>query len=94
MSDSIVGQKIRISYSAADANGVAGDPNTVTLTIKPPVSAQIVATYPGTIVRTGIGKYYYDVPLTESGKWRWGLDTTGALQDAAQGEVLVSPRNI
>lgn len=53
------------------------DPTTITLTVTPPSGAPQVYSYPGTIVRQGLGTFTQDVPCTLAGTWTAKWEGTG-----------------
>ena len=67
MSKFTQGDVARLSINVTDAANVAADPPALLVKIKPPTGALINASYPGTIVKTGVGTYRYDVVLAEKG---------------------------
>ena len=88
----IVGEVARLSLRVADLTGIAADPGTIVLKIKP--GTDTVADYlygsAPELVRDGAGLYHADIPLTAAGLWayRWQLTTPNA--GAAEGKILVS----
>lgn len=71
--------------------GLAADPGSLTLMVKPPAGAVVSYAY-GTdieVVRDGVGLYHADIPLPASGQWayRWELQAPNA--GAAEGVITV-----
>ena len=95
-----VGDKVRLGCAAATMAGVATDPTTLAVTVKPPLGAAVTYTWPDDVqvVRTGTGAFYYDFTIAEadSGKVvhqvRWVA--TGALVKAAQTSFRVAAVNV
>ena len=79
-----IGDLVHLTAGFVDANGAQADPTTVQLTIKRPTGTDTV-----TPTNTGIGAYYYDVPITEAGTWTYRWAGTGAVTTAEEGSFTV-----
>ena len=84
------------SSAAAFANlaGTATDPTAVTLTVEKPDGTELVYGWPsaganGTLTRESAGRFYFDVTLNASGRWRYRLVGTGAVVAASAGVLTV-----
>lgn len=92
MSDNYLpGDVARISVRVADITGIAADPGSVTLKVRPPLGAVAAYAYGGSVVvvRDATGRYHADIELTDAGVWayRWELTTPNA--GAAEGVIRV-----
>lgn len=95
MSNWLVGDSARISRAVINpVTGAPIDPPLVTFKIKNPSGVIVDYTYPGTVSKSAVGAYYYDVSLTEKGIWKYRCLTDAPYQAASQGEIAVSPSNI
>jgi hypothetical protein len=63
------------------------DPDVVNVTITKPDAS----TYVGTVVRDSQGHYHLNENLTEAGKWRAGVTTTGRYQASKPKSITVHP---
>lgn len=87
----IPGEVARLTLQATDLAGLAADPGSITLKIKPGMGA--VASYAygaaAELVRDGAGLYHADIALTAAGLWayRWELSAPNA--GAAEGVINV-----
>lgn len=92
----IIGEVVRLSLRVADLTGLAADPGTVTLKVKP--GSGVVTDYlygaAPEVVRDGTGIYHADIALTAIGLWayRWQLTTPNA--GAAEGVINVSKSRV
>lgn len=92
----IIGEVVRVSLHVADLSGVAADPGSVTLKVKP--GSGVVTDYlygsAPEVVRDGAGLYHADIALTATGLWayRWQLTTPNA--GAAEGVINVSKSRV
>jgi hypothetical protein len=92
----IIGEVARLSLRVADLTGLAADPGSVTLKIKPGAGAVADYLYGSApeVVRDGAGLYHADIELTAAGLWayRWQLTTPNA--GAAEGVINVSKSRV
>lgn len=92
----IIGEVVRLSLRVADLTGLAADPGTVTLKIKPGAGAVTDYLYGSApeVVRDDAGLYHADIELTAAGLWayRWQLTTPNA--GAAEGVINVSKSRV
>lgn len=87
----IIGQVARMVVAITDAAGAAADPGTLTLKVKPPVSALATYSYGGgVIVRDGAGQYHADIALAEAGQYRWRWESASPNAGADQGFLQVA----
>lgn len=89
-----IGDKPEFGVTVTDRNGTAGDPDTLTFTIKDP-SANVESYVYGTdaeVVKTGTGVYYVQYELDEVGAWYYEWDASGTLDVAEQGSFDVRKR--
>jgi hypothetical protein len=83
-----------------DLAGVAQDPTTVTLIIlKPDRTTRLVYGWPsagvdGTLVKEATGRFYADVILDQSGKWRQRLQSTGIPTAASESILVVEKQRV
>ena len=82
------------SAAFTNAAGVATDPTSVTLTVRKPSGSTLVYGWPaaganGTLTRESVGRFYFDVTITEGGTWEYQLAGVGAVEATAHGEVRV-----
>ena len=102
-----IGDAVRFgNYSGAadaaafeDLAGTATDPATVVLVVQKPDGSQLVYGYPsagedGTLVRESAGRFYYDIEIDQSGKWRYRLEGDGIITAAAEGSLRVDRQRV
>ena len=91
-----VGDRVRLGCAAATVAGVATDPTTLSITVKPLLGAAVTYTWPDdvAIVRTATGAFYYDHPIAEAGVHEVRWVATGALVKAAQTSFRVAAVNV
>lgn len=83
-----------------DLAGVAQDPTTVTLIIlKPDTTTRLVYGWPsagtnGTLVKEATGRFYVDVILDQSGRWRQRLQSTGIPTAASESILVVEKQRV
>ena len=87
------GDSVRVSLLCANSSGVAIDPTTLTLTVKPATSTATVYTY-GTgavIVKDSTGNYHADITVTAhyGGVWYYKFTATGSYVGMAQSSFAV-----
>ena len=80
------GQEVRIAVTFTK-EGVAADPDTVTLKVKDPSGNTDQYDYPAHTTRKQEGMYYYDLTLDEGGTWYYEWEGDGTC-DAVDGEML------
>lgn len=90
----IVGEVARLTVTVTDTAGAATDPASVVLKIKSPSGVVSNQTYPGAVVRSGVGVFMFDLLLTEKGKWLYRWETSAPALGASQGDLTVAPANI
>lgn len=90
-----VGDKVRVSFSFTDGDGVAVDPDTVKFQYRVGSSGRTTETYngspPGLVVRDSAGNYHFDIDCTAAGRYRYRAFSEGSGQSAARGEFVVEP---
>lgn len=87
----IIGQVARLSVAVTDAAGAAADPGGLALKIKTPAGAITTHAYGGgTVLKDATGAYHADIPLAESGQWRWRWEATAPSAGADQGYLHVA----
>lgn len=87
----LVGDMARLSVTIKNIAGAVADPSALTLEVKDP--GGVITPYSGSVVKDSVGKYHYDLPLSDSGyyKFRWGA--TGENQGVVEGGFSVSPQS-
>lgn len=92
-----IGQTIRgtiRTYNAVDLPHVLANPTAITITVKAKRSGTISTyEYPGTIVKTATGTFYFNHPIVEAYEHEVTGVATGAYPSAAQPSFYVQPRN-
>lgn len=86
-------------FVAFTTGNVATDPTTVTLTLQRPDTTQLVYGWPaagpnGTLTREAAGRFYRDLVIDQSGKWRWKLAGTGAVAAVQEGSFSVQTSKV
>lgn len=87
----LIGQVVRISVAATDADATAADPGGLALLVKSPDGTITTYTY-GTaaeVVRTATGAYHADIALDTAGTWRWRWEATAPNAGADEGALTV-----
>lgn len=84
------GDLIRIQATFKDLNGNLVDPTTVTLKVKVPAGTVSTYSYPGTVVRSSLGVFYYDLAVSAAGTHHYNWSGTGAYQAADEDSFEVS----
>jgi hypothetical protein len=83
--DIVVGAAARIYVSIKNDVGLAADPGALRLKTKSPSGVLTTFTYNVgvVIVKSAVGEYYANVPMTAAGKWayRWESDAPNAGAD-------------
>lgn len=77
-----------------ETNGAPIDPTNVNLFVLSPVpgAGQQEHTYPGDVIRTGVGLYYYDLIPGSTGVWTYKWQGTGAAEvSSVDTEFSVNP---
>jgi hypothetical protein len=87
-----VGDLARLRASFKNVDGAQADPTSVSLVVMAP--DETIVTYTTGIVRSGIGTYYFDLAVTQSGgdneyKYRWVA--TGAVEAVEESFITVAP---
>lgn len=92
----IPGEVARITVRILNTDGVAADPGTLVLIVKPPAAAVISYIYgvAPEIVRDGTGAYHADVPLTGAGQWMYRWETTPPNAGAVEGSMSVQKSRV
>lgn len=86
----IIGQVARVSVALTDAAGAAADPGALTLKIKTPSGTTTSYAFGGgTTLKDGTGAYHADIPLAESGEYRWRWEAAAPSAGADQGYLFV-----
>jgi len=87
-----IGDTVRMSVAFA-VSGVATDPTTVTLSVKPPSGTVTSYTYAaGTVTKSGTGAYYKDVTVSETGTWYYNFVGTGTVATAVESTFIVKTK--
>jgi hypothetical protein len=73
-----VGDLVRLQATFKDLASVLADPTTLTLKVKNPAGATTTYNYPGTIVRSSTGVFYYDYLVGASGTHYFNFAGAGA----------------
>lgn len=87
-----IGDVVRLSATFADMDGVATDPDTVTIQyrIYGQASTSLVYGTDAEVIKDGVGMYHTDVVLTSRGSYWYRWESTGAAQAAEQSSFSVS----
>lgn len=87
-----IGDMVRLGATFT-TGGVATDPTTVSLSVKPAGSTVTSYTWAlAEITRTGAGVFFKDVPIvTYSGTWNYRWVGTGVISTAEEGSFIVRP---
>lgn len=86
-----VGDDLRLPAEFKNTAGTLIDPGVVKVKVKDPDGTETEYTY-GTdaeLVKTAIGAYHIDVPVTAPGVWRWKFFSTGSGKAANEGSFKV-----
>lgn len=90
-----IGDVVRVEGTLTDVDGVAVDPATVTVKVRPPTGATVTYTYAGgQVTRSALGVYFVDVSTTEAGRWTYQFLSTGTGQAMNERYFTVSQRAI
>lgn len=92
--DPVTGQAIASPVAAFKTGGAAIDPTAVTLTIQRPDGTQLVYGWPapgadGPLIRESAGRFYADVVIDQSDRWRCFMRGTGNVAAAAETSLYV-----
>ncbi len=88
----MVGQAVRLSAAFTDADGVAYDPPSVTVTTHDPAGTVSTHNYPGDVTRAGIGAFYVDVVGGVPGTWTYRVEAQD--QAAAEGQFFINASEV
>lgn len=86
----LVGETARLDLRITDIAGIAVDPASGTLKIKPPRSAAIAHPL-ADLAHDATGQYHLDIALTAAGTWYYRLDIGDPVTAAAEGAITVQP---
>lgn len=86
-----VGQRIRASVTFKDINGELADPSTVVAKYQDGSGAETTRTYPTGITKTGTGRYYTDIDISNAGTWYVRWNGTGTMVAAVEEAFSVLP---
>jgi hypothetical protein len=73
-----VGDLVRLQATFKDLASVLADPTTVVLKVKNPAGTTTTYNYPGTIIRSSTGVFYYDYLVGASGTHYFNFAGAGA----------------
>ena len=85
-----IGDIIRLRVTCNDIDGDLSTPLTISLSVVRPNLVQEDYVYPGDIDNESLGVYYYDYPITDSGKYCYIWTTTGIPTRCVPGDFTVS----
>lgn len=86
-----VGDLPKIKITFTDEDGVAVDPTTVELMVQTPSGARTTYTYgAGTVSRAGVGVYYKNYTVSESGTHYYHWEAGGAYTAVDEGSFKVA----
>ena len=83
-----VGDKIRITATFIDINGLATDPTIVRFKILSPNEVETLWQYPSNIQKESTGIYYAEIPIIISGKYLVKFEGLGAVMAATE-DILI-----
>lgn len=83
-----VGDRVQLTATLTDDDGVLTDPTAVTVTIRKPDGTASSSTP----TKDSTGVYSKDVDIDQHGNWFYRFAGTGALVVAEEGEFYVRPR--
>lgn len=86
--DWIVGETAPLTLQILDAAGVAVDPQTIRLLVKPPGLAIQTINNP---TKSATGAYRHDLPLDKKGLWYYRWEVSAPLPAVAEGSLAVQP---
>jgi hypothetical protein len=102
-----IGDVVRFgNYSGAegaeafqDIDGIITDPIAVVLVVQRPDGSQLVYGWPtagddGPLTKEATGRFYADVEIDQSGKWRYRLEGDGIVTAAAEGTLRVDRQQV
>lgn len=81
-----------LTFRIADSAGEPADPDAVSLDVERPDGTHLSREYggeDGELVREEAGVYSFRLELTQEGVWNYRFEATGAVQDVAEGSVVV-----
>lgn len=84
----IIGDTARLTLNLTDANGIAVEPQSLVLKIKPPVGAPLTINAPTKVAN---GLYQHDLALSQKGHWYYRWESTAPIPAIAEGAITVSP---
>ena len=86
-----VGDMAHITAIFADPAGEPLDPAVVKFHFRTPAGAKITYTYltDAQIVKSGVGNYYVDLPLSAAGDWLYRWESTGSGAAGGSGVLIV-----
>jgi len=83
-----IGETASFPLQITDANGVAVDPQTIRLLIKPPGAAILTIDNP---TRLSAGSFQHEQPLNKAGNWYYRWEVSAPLAAVAEGSITVQP---
>jgi hypothetical protein len=87
-----IGDSVRLSVNFCDAiNFATVDPNGIDLLIKTPNGVESTQSYPSTVLKESVGNYYFDYAISQSGRYWYRWQGTGAFSSAVEGYFVVKP---
>jgi hypothetical protein len=89
----IRGEIAHITLSVTDTSDAPADPGSLLFKAQPPTGNVVTYTY-GTdaeVVRSAVGEYYIDLPLTSAGPWYYRWELSGSNAGAGEGSISVTP---
>lgn len=82
------GTEVRLSV-LFEREGAAADPTAVSCKVRAPSGAVTTYSYPATVTRSALGRYYLDITPTVPGTWHYKWIATGAVAVQAEGSFRV-----
>ena len=87
----IRGEVAHIALSVSNILAAPVDPGVLLFRAQPPIGSALAYTY-GTdveVVKSSVGEYYVELPLTLAGAWYYRWELTGANAGAGEGSIAV-----
>jgi hypothetical protein len=82
------GDKVHLTAKFT-VGGVLTDPTAIVCKVKDPSGHTDSYTFAlGTITKTGVGLYYKDISIDESGEWFYRWEGTGAMEAAEETHLI------
>lgn len=83
-----IGDRVHLTAKFT-VGGVNTDPTAVLVRTKDPSGNITVYTLAlGTVTKTGVGLYYRDISIDESGDWFYRWEGTGAVETADEAQII------